>query len=366
MDFRPEGGFAGIGAEINGYARTGFSFGGALALGIELNNSFSTGLKTAFFNNFNTISALETALFFRYYLPCPHLPKNTDGPFAQIEAGSVILFESGYHENLEAFPAFSGGLSAGWRFNFGENRYVEPAARAGYPHIWGFGVTAGIRFKSQKTTAAEQKTEIERQDGGQIDEKTENKIIDERFEEAEEETADQIIDEVTDEIIEDTEEAFEEVEKIDESGVDGGDIKLVRDNDGNLRLQVFSIIFRADHADFTGLNDETVENNYATIRRVALLLDKYKDYRIIIEGHANPTTPEGRAREKERYSLIHISEQRALKVLEELGKLGVSYGRMTVLGAGFSKTLVPYNDYENNWKNRRVEFILLTEKGGIE
>jgi len=368
LDFWPNGGFAGIGPEINGYARSGFSFGGALVIGIDLNDQFSTGLKTAFFNNFDTISAFETALFFRYYLPWLHLPKSTDGPFAQLEAGSVIFFESGYNENLEAFPAFSGGLAAGWRFNLAENWYVEPAARIGYPHVWGFSVTAGIRFKNQKTTIKEQEKETERQEIRQIEDKAEDKteeeteeIINQTFNQEEneepinEKTEEETTKEVTEEITEETEEI---IEKIDDS------IKIVQDNDGNYRLQVFSIIFRADRADFTGLDDETTENNYTTIRRVAELLNKYRNYRIIIEGYANPTTPEGPAREQERYSLIHLSELRALKVLEELGKLGVSYSRMTVSGAGFSQTIVPYNDYENNWKNRRVEFILLMEKEG--
>jgi outer membrane protein OmpA-like peptidoglycan-associated protein len=356
LDFWPDGGFAGVGPEINGHARTGFSFGGDLMLGVDLNDYFSAGLKTAFFDNFDTLSAFETLLFFRFYLPWLRLPKKTDGPFAQLEAGSVVFFERGYHENLEAFPAFSAGLSVGWRFNLGEHWYVEPATRAGYPHIWGFGVTVGIRFKTQRTVISEQKKEeeIEKQDEefySEIEPEQTNEIIEEIIEEEIEEPI--IVEETEEETIEEIVE--EKKEETDEG------IKIIQDDDGNLRLQVFSIIFRADHADFTGLSDETVENNYATIRRVAELLDRYKDYRIIIEGHANPTTPEGPARERERYSLTRLSEQRALKVLEELGNMGISYARMNVLGAGFSKTIAPYNDYENVWKNRRVEFILIME-----
>jgi len=294
----PKGGSAGISPEASGYSRKGVSFGGGLTLGIDLNDSFSAGLKTGFFDNFDTVSALETALFFRYYIPRLRI----DGLFAQLEAGSVVLFERGYHENLEAFPSFTGGLSAGWRFNFGEHWYVEPAARAGYPHIWGFSVTAGIRFGNQKIIKKEIK------EGDAID-----------------------------------------------------DMKITRDDDDNLRLQMFSIMFRNNQADFTGLSDETVKNNYETIKHVAEFLNKYKNYRIIIEGHANPTTPEGSARDRERNTIDRLSEQRALKVMEILGEFGVSSDRMSVSGAGFSRTLVPYNDNENNWKNRRVEIILIKE-----
>jgi flagellar motor protein MotB len=33
--------------------------------------------------------------------------------------------------------------------------------------------------------------------------------------------------------------------------------------------------------------------------------------------------------------------------------------RMSYSGMGISKMLVAYDDQENNWKNRRVEFILV-------
>jgi len=141
----PDSGFIGVGPGVNGDARRGPSYGGLLILGINLNNQFSTGIKTSFFDNLDTVSAHETLLFLRYYF----LPKNTEGPFAQLEGGGVILFERGYHKYLEAFPAFSGGLSVGWHFNLGEHWYIEPAARTGYPHIWGFSITTGIRFKSK-------------------------------------------------------------------------------------------------------------------------------------------------------------------------------------------------------------------------
>jgi len=304
---KPISGFLGISPEINGFTWEGFSIGGGLILGIDLNDSFSTGLKAGFFDSLDTVSALETTIFFRYYFPFLRKPKNTDGPFVQLEIGSAVLFERSYSEKLETFPAFSSGLSVGWRFNLGERWYIEPVARGGYPHIWGGSLSAGIRFKSEggnKTAAV--KEEIKEGD-----------VID--------------------------------------------DMKIISDEEGNLRLQMFSIMFRNNQADFMGLSEEIIKNNYETIRHVAEFLNKYPNYRIIIEGHANPTTAEGRARENERNSLIHMSKLRAEKVMEILKVYGVSPNRMSVVGLGFSKTLAPYNDRENNWKNRRVEIILIKE-----
>jgi len=93
----------------------------------------------------------------------------------------VIFFERGYHEYLEAFPAPSGGLSAGWRINLGNYMYIEPAGRAGYPHIWGASITIGVRFKNQKTTIDEIKNET---DGLSVAETENNDQIDDNANQA--------------------------------------------------------------------------------------------------------------------------------------------------------------------------------------
>ena len=137
--------FAGIGAELNGQTRRGAAIGGGLLLGFEFMDDFAAGLKTAYFNNLYTVSCVETEAFFRYYLPWVPFSLNVENRlFAQAEAGVIVFFEYG-----NVFPAFSGGLAFGWRFNFGEKWFLEPALRIGYPHIWGLSVTGGLRFPIQ-------------------------------------------------------------------------------------------------------------------------------------------------------------------------------------------------------------------------
>ena len=128
--------FVGLGPEVNANTRKGMAIGGVFTGGYEISSQFAVGLKTAYSHNLDTISALEPLAFFRYYLPLVPV-----GPFLQVEAGSAIYFEHG-----ESHPSFSGGLSAGWRFDFLQDLYVEPALRLGYPHMWGIGVTVGYKF----------------------------------------------------------------------------------------------------------------------------------------------------------------------------------------------------------------------------
>ena len=115
--------FFGLGAEANAHTREAVAAGGGLSFGLDINRNFALGLKAAISYNFDTLAAIEPLAFFRYYPPL-----GIGGPFMQAEAGTVVYFEHGL-----AYPAFSGGLALGWRFALGQNIYIEPLFRGGYP-----------------------------------------------------------------------------------------------------------------------------------------------------------------------------------------------------------------------------------------
>ncbi|MDR1176556.1 MAG: gliding motility-associated C-terminal domain-containing protein [Treponema sp.] len=149
------------------------------------------------------------------------------------------------------------------------------------------------------------------------------------------------------------------------SGKIGVDVLVIRDGD-NLKIQVPSIVFRANAADFDGLPQATVDNNSRIMRRVAEILNKFRDYRVQVEGHANPTTAPGTAaRGSEEQGgrgvigLKPLSEDRARAVLDILIRNGVSRSRLSYVGVGGARTVVRFEDRDNWWKNRRVEFILI-------
>jgi len=130
---------------------------------------------------------------------------------------------------------------------------------------------------------------------------------------------------------------------------------VIRDGDV-LRIQIPSITFRANHADFIGLPADRIENNNRVLRRVAEILNRFRDYRITVEGHANPII--GTARE-EAEELQPLSYARANATIDILAGHGVSRSRMFPVGRGGQRTVANARDPDNNWKNRRVEFILI-------
>ena len=142
-------------------------------------------------------------------------------------------------------------------------------------------------------------------------------------------------------------------------GVIPVDILVIRD--GNvLRVQIPSIFFAPNISAFGGLSPELSASNEFVLGRIAVTLNRFRDYQIKVEGHANLTAPTPAQREKEHTEeLLPLSERRAKTVADYLVSLGVDRNRLSYFGIGGSRPVAKYEDHDNWWKNRRVEFILV-------
>ncbi len=144
------------------------------------------------------------------------------------------------------------------------------------------------------------------------------------------------------------------------------DVLVMKDGD-RLKIKVPSIVFRANYADFVDLDAATIERNAKVIKRIAQILNRFKDYRIRIEGNANSVgkiiddTP-ARIADEETKELVPLSLGRADLVRKLLIEDGVDAARLTTTGLGSSEPVVDFKDAVNRWKNRRVEFVLIKNK----
>lgn len=153
------------------------------------------------------------------------------------------------------------------------------------------------------------------------------------------------------------------------SGIIPVDVLVIRVGD-KLKIQVPSIIFRSDEADFVGkdvdpkngLDKDKIDNNNRVLKRIAEILNKFKDYNVTIEGHANNVsgTEEEETIDTVMYgkALVPLSEARANYVKDVLVGFGVDVSRLTTVGVGGRQPVAARDDKDNWWKNRRVEFIL--------
>ena len=134
------------------------------------------------------------------------------------------------------------------------------------------------------------------------------------------------------------------------------DVLVVRDGD-RLRVQITNITFAPNSADLVvDEGDPLGEKNLEVLNRLADIFSRYSTYNIRVEGHAVNITG---TQEEEEQTLVPLSRSRAESVRQALIDRGVAPGRLSVLGRGGSDPLVPHDDLENRWRNRRVEFILI-------
>ena len=149
-------------------------------------------------------------------------------------------------------------------------------------------------------------------------------------------------------------------------GVIPVDVLVIRD--GNLlKMAVPSIIFESDAANFqtanAKLDADKVSNNIKVLNRIADILKKFKDYKVTIVGHANKITDNPEEETVDNLAQwgrasMPLSKERADAIKVYLTKRGVNATALSTEGMGGTKPVVNPKDKDNNWKNRRVEFIL--------
>ena len=138
------------------------------------------------------------------------------------------------------------------------------------------------------------------------------------------------------------------------------DVLVMKDGD-RLRIIIPSITFAANSADFLkGIDADKAAKNVAVLKRLAEIFTKYQRYKIGIEGHAvmiNWNDP-AQGKKEQDSELLPLSKSRAEAVKNYLVKLGIAEARVTAVGMGGARPIVPFSDADNRWKDRRVEFWL--------
>lgn len=133
------------------------------------------------------------------------------------------------------------------------------------------------------------------------------------------------------------------------------DILVVVDGD-RLKVQIPSITFLPNSASLiVDPADPRGRQNSLVLDRLVEIFARYPQYRITVEGHA--VNPSGTEREEVEF-LGPLSLQRAQSVRQALIDRGMAGARIGTAGRGGREPLVPHDDLDERWKNRRVEFVL--------
>ena len=173
--------------------------------------------------------------------------------------------------------------------------HIEPVVRGGYPHIVGGGITAGYKFPlPQKVKSEVQIVEV---------------------------------------------------------------IKMLPPNEIIKRIMISEvefILFGPDIGKYNiGIDHDAQGLNELVLNNIAKVLKDNPDFRVRIEGHANPVTTDPH----EADELMTLSTLRANVVAEQLKAKGVNEEQMVVIAFGGTRTVTSDHDIWN--RNRRVELIVI-------
>jgi len=183
--------------------------------------------------------------------------------------------------------------------------HIEPQVRGGYPHIWGASLTAGYKFP--------------------LPEKTRYQTLPARVE------------------------YVEVIRNIPPSEI----VKTVKIS------AIEFVLFGPDTGRYnTGIDRDAQQLNELVLNYTAQVLKENPDYRVRIEGHANPFT----VNVSEADDLMALSSLRANVVAEQLKERGVSDEQMVVIAFGGTRNATSEWDIRN--RNRRVELMIIQFDSG--
>ncbi|MBN1799755.1 MAG: OmpA family protein [Spirochaetales bacterium] len=119
-------------------------------------------------------------------------------------------------------------------------------------------------------------------------------------------------------------------------------------------------VFTEEKETLVADSEEKIAQNEQAFAHLVEICNKYKEYKIIIIGHAvNPYWNDPvKAEKANREKYIPLSKHRADYIRSELVKRGIDKNRISTEGHGTLQPIVPFSDFQNRWQNRRVEIIL--------
>jgi len=241
--------------------------------------------------------------------------KNVTNIFAQFGLGMLAAYRNSTYSDESGIPAqrntrgsITTDIALGVTIPVAKRWHIEPQARLGiipypfenfktFPHIWGASITAGYRFQMPQKTISTSRTEY---------------------------------------------------------------VEVIRAMPPNEIIKVIKItaiefiLFGPDIGRYNiGIDRDAQQLNELVLNYTAETLTKNPDFRVRLEGHANPYT----VNISEAEDLMTLSNMRANTVANLLRERGVSDEQIVIVGFGGTRTATSEWDIRN--RNRRVELMII-------
>jgi hypothetical protein len=276
----------------------GLSFSFLINPKFSLTPSFAIGAKNIFHVSTDDIMALETQVFLRWNflrLGKQGASGNTTDIFIQGGIGFLGAFKG--NDVKDSRASLLADATVGVTIPLSSSWYIEPSFRTGYPFIGGAAITVGRKFPLSRRQ-------------------------------------------------------FHELEYVEV-------IKMLPASEIIKRImitQVEYIIFAPNNSGFNyGVDRDARALNELVIEHTAKILRENPDFRIRIEGHANPVSHEPGEIEE----LLTLSTARANEVARQLVQKGVQEEQIIIIAYGGARVVAGATDHDHWNMNRRVELIII-------
>ena len=97
------------------------------------------------------------------------------------------------------------------------------------------------------------------------------------------------------------------------------------------------------------------QENFDTLESITEQIFKHGEVEVLVEGYANNVSNTER---ENKLELIPLSRLRAQTIMKLLIENGLDEEILSYEGNGGMNPIAKWEDHENWWKNRRVEFIV--------
>lgn len=125
--------------------------------------------------------------------------------------------------------------------------------------------------------------------------------------------------------------------------------------DKQWRIIVNTIYFDPDRATFEKISEEQRQENFETLDSITKQILEHGEVEVLVEGYANNVSNTER---ENLLELIPLSKLRAQTIKDILVNNGLDEKTLSSEGKGGLNPIAKWEDRENWWKNRRVEFIV--------
>ena len=141
----------------------------------------------------------------------------------------------------------------------------------------------------------------------------------------------------------------------DEDSVKTGILFQVVIPDKQWKIIVNTIHFDPDRATFEKISEEQRQENFDTLEILSKEIAEHGEVEVLVEGYANNVSNTER---ENRQELIPLSRLRAETIMKLLIENGLDEEVLSYKGNGGMNPIAKWEDHDNWWKNRRVEFIV--------